>query len=241
MHPDILVQLVALANTQGERLQALPKDTHMAAFEAMVLGAEMVWAVWQDPALPHGVGTILVKGGRDARRMERRRRLKGDVAAVPCRSRFEAEAVNDALGDGSTRITAYAAPPPEVVPHLDEAVRQRRRRDAELDEVVADGTANRGRVDAGELTVAQVFDGVDILRGVFPEGGGMAVEALKGDGRLMLAVQSGKGFQARVAALLFRDRAEAEDARRRHGDGRSAGDPLLRGPARDWALRKKGV
>ncbi len=95
----ILTQAVALANKRREQING-----DFGVVRQIVEGADLVFAVWNDPGSTYGVGYKIVKG------LHRLREIAGDnrlselrFDAVPCVCAEQAEALFLEIGEKDSR------------------------------------------------------------------------------------------------------------------------------------------
>ena len=234
-----LRRIVERANSHIGNLQGLSPEKAMAYFTPRVNGADVVYVIYQDPDSPNSVGRILIKGRHALARARSVRSLR--IEALPARTRFEAEAINDAFGDGSTVIENYAPVPPEVAPHLDRLRAENEKKMQELDREIEQANANGDAIAAGTLTYADVF-AAEVVSLIWtdrtcPHGIGRLLA--KGRGRLMLALQAGKAPVLCTTSVRCRDAEHAAALWKTLGDGRgvTAVDAETAEQALDLALR----
>lgn len=98
--PDpFLVKIVAMANETQKHLNG-----DFVQVDAIVADAEVVIAVWQDQQEPHGVGTMLIKGNQSLREIVASSHSRPQmVAAIPCVSAAQAEALRQVAGEKDRR------------------------------------------------------------------------------------------------------------------------------------------
>ena len=103
---DFMEKMVALANGVHSDLVALPDDrARYDLVKQIIDGAEIVFAVWTDRFAQDGVGHMLVKGQAIARQAVADNKIAvwTRIAAVPCNSAEQAEALLHELGERDTR------------------------------------------------------------------------------------------------------------------------------------------
>jgi hypothetical protein len=227
-----LLHIADLANRHVPRLQALP-ESQLDYMESIITGADIVYVVWQDESLlPHAIGTLLIKGRKlQAKARRTGGKPKGTIDAVPCRHRFEAEALNDAFGDGSTVITDYAPPPPGVVPHL---LAQRGDQNGqslpltELAGIVEQAhrtSAMLRATDGDKIDVVQaLFDEADLVHGVWQDDTaehGVGHMLLKGANLARDVIATGRPMSAKSQSFELCNADEGYALRTVFGDGAS--------------------
>ena len=97
---------MALANGVHSDLVALPDDrARYDLVKEIIDSAEMVFAVWTDRFAQAGVGHMLVKGQAIARQAVADNKIAvwTRIAAVPCNSAEQAEALLHELGERDSR------------------------------------------------------------------------------------------------------------------------------------------
>ncbi|MGX1323879.1 hypothetical protein AB7M17_007332 [Bradyrhizobium sp. USDA 377] len=95
---------VDLANAFRKTLSAAPAKKRLAMVKRRVSDSDVVFAIWQDPNLPHGVGWILVKGQQIARQvLANNENATIRVAAIPCIEAAQAQALLQELGEQDLR------------------------------------------------------------------------------------------------------------------------------------------
>jgi hypothetical protein len=103
---DFMEKMVALANGVHSDLVALPDDrARYDLVKQIIDSAEVVFGVWTDRFAQDGVGHMLVKGQAIARQAvaDNRMAVSTRVAAIPCNSAGQAEALLHELGERDTR------------------------------------------------------------------------------------------------------------------------------------------
>jgi hypothetical protein len=103
---DFMEKMVALANGVHRDLVALPDDrARYDLVKQIVDGAEMVFAVWTDRFAQDGVGHTLIKGQAIARQAvaDNKMAVSTRVAAIPCNSAQQAQALLQELGERDSR------------------------------------------------------------------------------------------------------------------------------------------
>jgi hypothetical protein len=103
---DFMEKMVALANGVHRDLVALPDDrARYDLVKQIVDGAEMVFAVWTDRFAQDGVGHTLIKGQAIARQAvaDNKMAVSTRVAAIPCNSAQQAQALLHELGERDSR------------------------------------------------------------------------------------------------------------------------------------------
>ena len=96
MH-DLVARFVERANENSKRCQADGNE----AMQAIIAGADVVFAIWADPPGSDGFTHSIVKGeGRLMLAGQRWGRTSLDIDAVLVRSSDEAEALRRVYGDG---------------------------------------------------------------------------------------------------------------------------------------------
>ena len=99
-------KMVALANVVHGDLVVLPDDrARYDLIKQIIDSAEMVFAVWTDRFAQDGVGHMLVKGQAIARQAvaDNNIAVSTRVAAIPCNSAEQAEALLHELGERDSR------------------------------------------------------------------------------------------------------------------------------------------
>ena len=102
---DFMEKMVALANGVQSDLVALPDDyARYDLVKQIIDSAEVVFAVWTDSA-QDGVGHMLLKGQAIARQAvaDKKMAVSTRVAAIPCNSAEQAEALLHELGERDSR------------------------------------------------------------------------------------------------------------------------------------------
>ncbi|MHC2626065.1 hypothetical protein ACVIW2_008097 [Bradyrhizobium huanghuaihaiense] len=99
----MIEQAVELANAFRETLSAAPAKKRLAMVKRRFSDSDVVFAIWQDPNLPHGVGWILVKGQQIARQVLANNENSIRVAAIPCIEAAQAHALLQELGERDMR------------------------------------------------------------------------------------------------------------------------------------------
>ena len=103
---DFIVKMVALANVVHGDLVVLPDDRARYDLVRQIIdSAEMVFAVWTDRFAQGGVGHMLVKGQAIARQAvaDNKMAVSTRVAAIPCNSAEQAQALLHELGERDSR------------------------------------------------------------------------------------------------------------------------------------------
>jgi hypothetical protein len=103
---DFMEKMVALANGVQSDLIALPNDRARHDLVKQIIdSAEVVFAVWTDRFAQDGVGHMLVKGQAIARQAvaDKKMAVSTRVAAIPCNSAEQAEALLHELGERDSR------------------------------------------------------------------------------------------------------------------------------------------
>jgi hypothetical protein len=105
MTKDFLERMVAIANDVGKELGALPDDAARYDMVKQIMdSAEVVFAVWTDKSAEDGVGQMLVKGSQLVRQViADKTAVQMRVAAIPCNSVEQAEALRNELGERDMR------------------------------------------------------------------------------------------------------------------------------------------
>ena len=99
-------KMVALANVVHGDLVVLPDDrARYDLVKQIIDSAEVVFAVWTDRLAQAGVGHMLVKGQAIARQAvaDNKMAVSTRVAAIPCNSAEQAEALLHELGERDSR------------------------------------------------------------------------------------------------------------------------------------------
>ena len=103
---DFMEKMVALANVVHSDLVVLPDDhARYDLVKQIIDNAEVVFAVWTDRFAQDGVGHMLVKGQAIARQAVADNKIAvwTRIAAVPCNSAEQPEALLHELGERDTR------------------------------------------------------------------------------------------------------------------------------------------
>jgi hypothetical protein len=102
---DFMEKMVALANGVHRDLVALPDDRASDLVKQIIDGAEMVFAVGTDRFAQDGVGHTLIKGQAIARQAvaDNKMAVSTRVAAIPCNSAQQAQALLQELGERDSR------------------------------------------------------------------------------------------------------------------------------------------
>jgi len=99
-------KMVALANVVHSDLVVLPDDhARYDLVKQIIDNAEVVFAVWTDRFAQDGVGHMLVKGQAIARQAVADNKIAvwTRIAAIPCNSAEQAEALLRELGERDSR------------------------------------------------------------------------------------------------------------------------------------------
>ena len=99
-------KMVALANVVHGDLVALPNNRARYDLVRQIIdSAEMVFAVWTDRFAQDGVGHMLVRGQAIARQAvaDNKMAVSTRVAAIPCNSAVQAQALLHELGERDSR------------------------------------------------------------------------------------------------------------------------------------------
>ena len=102
---DFMEKMVALADGVHSDLVVLPDDrARFDLVKQIIDSAEVVFAVWTDSA-QDGVGHMLLKGQAIARQAvaDKKMAVSTRVAAIPCNSAEQAEALLHELGERDSR------------------------------------------------------------------------------------------------------------------------------------------
>ena len=103
---DFMERMMELANSIHSDLVALP-DEHARydLVKQIIDSAEIVFAVWTDRFAEDGVGHMLVKGQAIARQAlaDNKTAVSTRVAAIPCDSAKQAQALLHGLGERDSR------------------------------------------------------------------------------------------------------------------------------------------
>ncbi|MHB2209732.1 hypothetical protein [Methylobacterium sp. CM6257] len=95
----LLEQLVALADESRKRITC-----DLASVRAVVDEADLVFAIWQDHSEPHGVGCRVIKGNQELQEIfAGGKSQEPRVAAIPCDSFEQAEALRQVAGEQDRR------------------------------------------------------------------------------------------------------------------------------------------
>jgi hypothetical protein len=103
---DFMEKMVALANVVHSDLVVLPDDrARYDLVKEIIDSAEMVFAVWTNRFAQDGIGHMLVKGQGIARQAvaDKKMAVSTRVAAIPCNSAEQAEALLHELGERDSR------------------------------------------------------------------------------------------------------------------------------------------
>ena len=103
---DFMEKMVALANVVHGDLVVLPDDrARYDLVKQIIDSAEVVSAVWTDRFAQDGVGHMLLKGQAIARQAvaDKKMAVSTRVAAIPCNSAEQAEALLHELGERDSR------------------------------------------------------------------------------------------------------------------------------------------
>jgi hypothetical protein len=102
---DFMEKMVALADGVHSDLVVLPDDRARYDLVKQIIDiAEVVFAVWTDRFAQDGVGHMLVKGQAIARQaVADKMAVSTRVAAIPCNSAEQAEALLHELGERDSR------------------------------------------------------------------------------------------------------------------------------------------
>jgi len=103
---DFMEKMVALANVVHSDLVVLPDDhARYDLVKQIIDNAEVVFAVWTDRFAQDGVGHMLVKGQAIARQAVADNKIAvwTRIAAIPCNSAEQAEALLRELGERDSR------------------------------------------------------------------------------------------------------------------------------------------
>ena len=103
---DFIEKMVALANVVHSDLVDLPDDhARYDLVKQIIDNAEVVFAVWTDRFAQDGVGHMLVKGQAIARQAVADNKIAvwTRIAAIPCNSAEQAEALLRELGERDSR------------------------------------------------------------------------------------------------------------------------------------------
>ena len=103
---DFIEKMVALANVVHSDLVVLPDDhARYDLVKQIIDNAEVVFAVWTDRFAQDGVGHMLVKGQAIARQAVADNKIAvwTRIAAIPCNSAEQAEALLRELGERDSR------------------------------------------------------------------------------------------------------------------------------------------
>ncbi|NNM73841.1 hypothetical protein [Enterovirga aerilata] len=226
MHHKLRRRVLDRANLHLRELAGASPAQALSYMGEVAKRAEVLVAVWNEGG--PGSGTtlhhIVVKGGADLTLAQVRSALRRDVVeGLACRHRFEAEAMNDALGDGSTVVENYAPTPPEVAPHLDRLRAEAAAEAEHLDELVDMANATGDLIKSGATTYEDVFKAAEVIHLIWqdrsrPHGIGQLLA--KGQDRLKLLVDSGKAADLKFTSIRCRDAVHAHALRQLYGDGR---------------------
>ncbi|MGA0594267.1 hypothetical protein [Enterovirga sp. CN4-39] len=226
MHHKLRRRVLGRANFHLRELAGASPAHALSYMGNVAKKAEVLFAIWNEGG--PGSGTtlhhILVKGGADLTPAQARSALRRDVVeGLPCRDRFEAEAMNDAFGDGSTVVEDYAPTPPEVAPHLDRLRAEAASEAAHLDELVEMANATGDLIKSGATTYEDVFKAADVIHLIWQDGSrphGIGQLLAKGQDRLKLLVQRGEAADLNFTSIRCRDAVHAHAMRQLYGDGR---------------------
>jgi len=103
---DFMEKMVALANVVHSDLVVLPDDhARYDLVKQIIDNAEVVFAVWTDRFAQDGVGHMLLKGQAIARQAVADNKIAvwTRIAAIPCNSAEQAEALLRELGERDSR------------------------------------------------------------------------------------------------------------------------------------------
>ena len=103
---DFMKKMVALADGVHSDLVVLPDDHARPDLVKQIIdNAEVVFAVWTDRFAQDGVGHMLVKGQAIARQAVADNKIAvwTRIAAIPCNSAEQAEALLRELGERDSR------------------------------------------------------------------------------------------------------------------------------------------
>ena len=103
---DFMEKMVALANVVHSDLVVLPDDrARYDLVKEIIDSAEMVFAVWTNRFAQDGIGHMLVEGQGIARQAvaDKKMAVSTRVAAIPCNSAEQAEALLHELGERDSR------------------------------------------------------------------------------------------------------------------------------------------
>src|SRR5215831_18222898 len=102
---DFIEKMVALANVVHGDLVVLQDDRARYDLVKQIDSAEMVVAVWTDRFAQDGLGHMLVKGQGIARQAVANNKMAVStrVAAIPCNSAEQAQALLHELGERDSR------------------------------------------------------------------------------------------------------------------------------------------
>ena len=103
---DFMEKMVALANVVHGDLVVLPDDhARYDLVKQIIDNAEVVFAVWTNRFAQDGVGHMLVKGHAIARQAVADNKIAvwTRIAAIPCNSAEQAEALLHELGERDSR------------------------------------------------------------------------------------------------------------------------------------------
>ena len=103
---DFMEKMVALANVVHGDLVVLPDDhARYDLVKQIIDSAEIVFAVWTDRFAEDGVGHMLVKGQAISRQAVADNMIAAwtRIAAIPCNSAGQAEALLHELGERDSR------------------------------------------------------------------------------------------------------------------------------------------
>jgi hypothetical protein len=89
--------IVDMANWISNKFDQDNPEEYVRYVKALVDGADVAFAVWQDNAEPDGVGMMMIKGNRALLRLNGS--SMGKTAGIACKSRAHAIALQDALGE----------------------------------------------------------------------------------------------------------------------------------------------
>lgn len=94
-----LKSLVDMANSNASYIRRQANQTD--ALNDLIAEADVVWGIWQDISVEHGVDALLIKGADRLMMISHTRRAEElKVTAISCREAAEAQAMNRVFGDG---------------------------------------------------------------------------------------------------------------------------------------------
>lgn len=99
---DLIRDLVERANANT--------ITDAADLEQCIRGHDLVFGIWQEDALPLGVGHLIIKGRGALERMKRAEAEELAITAVRCQSAEEAEAMRQVYGDQPAQVLPLRDP-----------------------------------------------------------------------------------------------------------------------------------